>query len=77
MCARWHRGYAYHLSTSLSSIYLPAVFLLFRNFQLSTLNSQFSTLNSQFSTLNLLVSPFFSNFALRLPQFLADSTRKD
>ncbi len=37
------------------------------------------TLNSQLSILFLclLVSPIFSNFAVRLPQFLADSTRKD
>ena len=41
------------------------------NSQLSTLNSQLSTLNSQFSTPNLLVSPIFSNFAIRLPQFAA------
>ena len=38
-----------------------------------TLNSQFSILNSQLSILFLclLVSPFFSNFAVRLPQFAA------
>ena len=66
-----------------SRIRLPSIFQPFSCFfvifdsQLSTLNSQLSTLNSQFSTLNLLVSPFFSNFALRLLQFLADSTRKD
>lgn len=58
-------------STSLSSIFIPSIFQPFP--------CLFITFNFQLSILFLclLVSPIFSNFAVRLPQFLTDSTRKD
>ena len=54
-----------------SRIRLPSIYQPFSCF--------FVIFNSQLSILFLclLISSFFSNFALRLPQFLADSTRKD